>query len=475
MKTMGSKDQLIASVCRDSFADFVKRFWKVVVPEDPVWNWHIPYICDEMQGVAERVFLGLPRENDVIVNVSPGSSKSTIASIMFTPWVWTRMPHARIIGASYAYPLALDLSRKCRDVVRSDLYRACFPEIQLREDQDTKGYFANTKGGMRYAVGSGGSVTGMHGHFIVVDDPLDPNQAVSEAELNNTNHWMKETLSSRKIDKRLTPTFLIMQRLHQNDPTAQGLKKKRVKHICLPATLTDKVAPIQLRDKYKNGLFDPIRLPKDILEETRTEMGEYGYAGQYGQDPVPEGGGMFKTSMLRYDELVPKKWRRLVRYWDKAGTMGGGAYTVGILMGLDEDNRVWILDVVRVQLDSYSRERLVQRTARKDGIRVVVGLEQEPGSGGKESAETTVRRLVGYKVRVDAPKGKKETRADPFSVQVNGGNVYLGPDTGWHGEYVEEMKFFPYSTYKDQIDASSGGFALLARPRRRVGGMKQRG
>ncbi len=473
-----SENELIASICKDSFYEFLLEFWDVVISEPPIWNWHIRYLCDELQKVAERVFLSLPKLYDLIINISPGSTKSTICSIMFPAWCWTRKPSIRTIGASYAYSLAMDLSRKSRDVVKSDKFRACFPEVNIREDQDSKGYFVNTKNGDRFSVGVNGSVTGMHGHLIIVDDPLDPNQAASSADLKAANNWMAETLPSRKVNKAVAPMILIMQRLHQNDPTAAKLEKREfspVKHICIPAELTDNVNPPELREHYIDGLMDPVRLSHQVLRECLADVGDYGYAGQYLQDPVPRGGAMFMVDQLKYD-VPPTRFQRVVRYWDKAGTSGGGAFSVGVKMAQDYENRFWVLDVVRGQWDSNRREKEILKTAEKDSKKVTIGVEQEPGSGGKESAESTVRMLRGYIVRVNkvgASDGDKEKRADPFSVQVNGGNVYL-VKAKWNAAYIEELRYFPRSKYKDQVDSSSGAFNLVYKPAIVVGGLRSR-
>lgn len=479
--------EVVAALCRRSFYQFVKEFWHTVVPERPDWNWHLKVLCDEMQALAERVFRGEAKAYDLVVNISPGTTKSTIMSVMFTAWVWTRMPSARVIGASYAFPLAMDLSRKCRDVITSEKYRECFPGVVLRDDQNTKGYFANTAGGYRYAVGVNGSVLGMHGHFIVVDDPLDPNEALSVADLATANHWIKETLSSRKVDKVVTPTVLVMQRLHHDDPTALFLARKKVRHVCLPAEIDradpDDVAhvkPAELVHHYSpDGLMDPKRLSRQALADAK-ENGEAYYAAQFLQRPVPKGGLMFDCRRLRYGAPPPlKEFEKLVRYWDKAGTLRGGAFTVGTLIGKHGSGRFWVLDVVREQLDSGARELLILRTAQQDGRNVVVGVEQEPGSGGKESAEATVAMLAGFTVkvdRVDASTGGKVARADPWSVQVNNGNVSLPePDqAAWVRGWVDEHRHFPNSRYKDQVDSASGGFALVHKRVRRVGALRYR-
>jgi phage terminase large subunit-like protein len=144
--------------------------------------------------------------------------------------------------------------------------------------------------------------------------------------------------------------------------------------------LGDNVRPRCLRRHYVNGLFDPVRLPQHILDATKPEIGEYGYAGQYGQRPIPKGGGMFRADQIRI-ERSSGPMRQVVRYWDKAGSAGRGAWTVGLKMGLGRDREYWILDVVRGQWEASERERVIRQTAEIDGKGVLVAVEQEPGSG----------------------------------------------------------------------------------------------
>lgn len=484
-----SEADVLASVCADSFYQFVREFWSVVIPEEPVWNWHIEYLCNEMQKVAELVFCQQPKEYDLIINVPPGSTKSTICSIMFPAWAWTRMKTARTICGSYAYPLAMDLSRKSRDIVTSrkvnptdpPRYAECYPEIALREDQNAKGYFANVHGGIRYSVGVGGSVTGMHGHFIIVDDPLNPLEALSEPELHSANLWMSETLSSRKVDKRITPTILIMQRLHEDDPTGNRLLRTKagpIRHICLPVDDTWEVKPEECQAYYRQqkGMLDPIRLSPQVIKEAEGELGEVGYAGQYGQSPVPRGGATFKVEKLNVIKSPPVL-KSVVRYWDKAASKAKGCFTVGAKLGVEMRQigdkvipHYVILDIQRGQWDTWTREQRILKTAQQDGTKVRVGIEEEGGSGGKDSALMTVSMLSGFRVIVDKPTGDKETRADPFSSAVNGGNVSV-VDGPWLRDLIAELRQFPNSKYKDQVDGLSGAFKLLTKRRTMVGAL----
>jgi len=467
-----AEHQLIREITKRSFYRFVQEFWHTITSEDPHWNWHIKYLCDELQIVAERVFAKKPKAYDVLINISPGSTKSSLCSVLFPTWLWTRMPNAQIIACSHTMALAHGFSRKSREVVKSDLYMKCFPEVQIVLDQAT--HFTNTQGGERYAVGVGGTVTGKHAHVILLDDPIDPQAANSEAALQSANLWLHETIANRKVNALITPTIMIMQRLHQDDPTGNWIShapKGSYKHICLPAECSEgqTVLPPKLKEYYKNGLFDPVRLPRWKLQEYRQWMGEYGYACQYDQHPIPRSGGMFLVDRLKIAPVDPADAIAVtVRYWDKAVSIKKtAAYTVGVKIGKTKAGKFYVLDVIRGRWDSDARERLIKTTTVADGKNVIVGLEQEPGSGGLESALHTVRNLAGFTCKIDKADIHKETRAEPFSSQVNGYNVTLVPG-GWNTEYISELQYFPNSKYKDQVDASAGAFNMIATMTRRV-------
>ena len=488
-----SETELTRSIVKEHFFSFVKEFWHSVIPEEPIWNWHIEYLCDELQDLAERVFEGKPKKHDLIINIPPGSTKSTIVSVLFPPWTWTRMPSARHIAATHAQDLGLDLSRKSRDVIQetvigtdeSDMrpgYPLIFPEIKLREDQNTKGYYVNTRGGYRKSVTVGGvNPVGFHGHFIEVDDPIDPQKALSEVELENANDFMNRTLPSRKVDKSVTPTIVVMQRLHQNDPTGNRLENKKsgkVKHICLPADLNEgyEVKPKRLKKFYVDGLLDPNRMDRQVLKEARGQLGEYGYAGQFGQSPVPRGGGTFEVEKLKIGDPPPlHTFKRLVRFWDKAGTASDTAdYTAGVLLGeiaLNKQESIyWVLHAIRGQWSIIERERTILSIAELDGKKVIVGIEQEVGAAGKESAQATVRRLSGYRVRPIRPTGDKTVRAEPFAAQVGSENVYVARGE-WNYDFIEELRYFPKGKNDDQVDAGSGAFNIIAKARKRIGAL----
>lgn len=469
---------------KPSLYEFLKIFWNEVSDDDFVPNWHIEYLCGELEKIAYQVSEGKPKEHDLIINLPPGLTKTISVSIMFPAWCWTRWYWMKFITASYSATLALESAEKMRDMIRSDKFRRLWPEILIKEDKDTKSNFQIVRfwregnknkikfGGNRYSTSVGGTLTGFHGHILIVDDPLNPQQAVSEKELDNVNRWMEHTLPTRKTEKAISPMVLVMQRLSQQDPTGRILekKKKNVKHICLPGEIRNYgqyLKPKELENKYQDGLLDPARLSWEVLADLEVDLGQYGFAGQIGQNPTPPGGGMFKVDHMPVMERMSSETNvmQTVRYWDKAGTQGGGAYTAGVKISIWQSGKFIIRDVVRGQWAAEEREDIIRVTAEADGTNVRIGIEQEGGSGGKESAQATIRNLAGFSVIADRPTGDKVFRADPFSVQVNNGNVFILKGE-WNKVFLDELEMFPNGLYKDQVDAAAGAFAMLTRKKR---------
>jgi predicted phage terminase large subunit-like protein len=466
-----------------SLYQFLQYFWPVYSAQPFSPNWHIQVICDELEKVAKQVSLRQPRDHDLIINVPPGSTKTALVSIMFPIWCWCQWPWMLIITMSYSDKLSLESAEYCRDILRSQRFQDMYPDIAIKEDKDVKSNFKIAKksvglggphrsakmestGGGRISTSVTGTIMGFHADILIVDDPLNPTQAASDIELANANHFMEQTLPSRKRDKDITPTILVMQRLNQHDPSGAWLDKQQdnVRHICLPGEILnfkEYVKPPELAQYYVDNLLDTKRISWKVLKDMESKLGQYGYAGQIGQHPTPPGGGMFKVDRIQIvNEIPTKNIEHTVRAWDKAGTAGGGDYTAGVKMSRLTGNRWIITDLVHGQWSSNERENIIRNTAEKDGYGVEIWMEQEMGSSGKESAEGTIRNLAGFRAYAERPTGDKTVRADPFSVQVNNGGVQMLLGM-WNNIILEELRYFPYGNHDDCVDGCSLSFQHL--------------
>ena len=270
---------------------------------------------------------------------------------------------------------------------------------------------------------------------------------------------------------------LIMQRLSEEDLTSHILDihkedPSRIRHIRIPATDDYDISPSFLKKKYKNGLLDPIRLDRNTLKENEKTLGPLDFAGQFGQSPKRSGGNLFLEGRTKLIDRIDSEIVTKVRFWDKAGTEGGtGARTAGTLIGMTKDKQFIVLDCIADRWSTDFREKMIRDIAEIDDdgdcvYKVVV--EQEPGSGGKESAEHSLMNLMGFIAYADKVTGNKEIRATPWSIAWNRGDVLI-LRRPWTEEFIKEHLFFPRGKLKDIVDSAAGAYAWLTKQTKRGG------
>lgn len=473
MRVKINPNKALAELCKRSFYRFVQEFWDVIIPEEPIWNWHIKYLCDELQYLNGFVVRRDPKPYDLIINISPGSTKSTIVTQMYNAWVWTIDPVQRFTSSSYSHTLSLYHSMKTRDIITSDKYLALFPEISLKKDQQSKSDFRNDKGGQRFTTSTGGSVTGMHAHQILIDDPINPQQSCSDIERENANIFISSTLSSRKVDKSISVTILIMQRLHEMDPTGMLLSKKgkKIKHISLPAEDKGNVIPKELSSFYVNGLMDPIRLSRDILTEAKIDLGSYGYSGQYDQNPAPIEGGIFKKEWFEIidwkQDFARLKWDFVA---DTAYTEDESNDPSGYISYSKYNNDFIIRFAQTEYLEFPDLCKALKSFAEMHGYSPNSIIEVEPKASGKSLVQT-LKRETSLNVKDGVPPAKdKVARAKDSSPVVEARRVKLirGP---WNKDFIDQVCTFPNAENDEYVDCLT---MMIGDTRPRKKGIKRR-
>jgi hypothetical protein len=153
-----------------------------------------------------------------MVNLAPRHLNSHLASAAFPAWCLGHGLSAQILCVSYAQDLADKLSRDCRRIVASDWYRHLSP-TRLSPQRQAAPAFETTAQGCRLATSVGGVLTGRGADIIIIDDPLKPEGALSEAHRRAANEWFDHTLYSRLNDKEKGAIILIMHRLHESLPS----------------------------------------------------------------------------------------------------------------------------------------------------------------------------------------------------------------------------------------------------------------
>ena len=245
------------------------------------------------------------RVRRLIVNLPPRSLKSHCCSIAFIAWLLGHNPAIQIIAASYGQDLADKLARDTRTLMEADWYRALFPtRLSARKAVND---FTTTAGGTRMATSVGGVLTGRGADVIVIDDPLKPDQALSDVGRKAVNEWYENTLLSRLNNKRTGCIIIVMQRLHQDDLVGHVLPQDDWTVLSFPS-IAEELECIPFSTPY--GLRRFFRQPGEALhperesvveyEAMRRRIGLYNFSSQYQQRPIPISGNLVKREWLRF-------------------------------------------------------------------------------------------------------------------------------------------------------------------------------
>jgi hypothetical protein len=217
-----------AAILRRDLMSFIERAFYEVNPQTRMlWAPHIELIAARLEACR------IGEINRLIINLPPRQLKSHCASIAFPAWYLGHHPAVHIICASYGQDLADKFARDCRRVMASGWYRRLFP-TRLADRQPVDD-FATTEQGTRMATSVGGVLTGRGADLIVIDDPLKPDEALSESRRNAVNEWYDHTLLSRLNDKERGCIIIIMQRLHQDDLVGHVLEQEDWEILSFPA------------------------------------------------------------------------------------------------------------------------------------------------------------------------------------------------------------------------------------------------
>ena len=452
--------RVVADQCRNDFFFFLQTFWDVIIREKPIFNWHIPYLCEELQKLTVSIVNREPKPYDLIINIPPGTTKSTIVTIMWPVWLWTQDPTIRIITNSYSGGLSIEHAMKSKDILQCDKFAMLFPEVQIRKDKSGKQNYENTATGYRYATSTGATITGFHAHVIINDDPVNPKQAESEVMRVQANEHTK-TLSSRKVDKANTPVVTIMQRLHEDDVTGYLLKRKgeNIRHICLPAEVDGDVKPVELKANYVDGLLDPARLNRSVLNEAMVDLGSRGYAGQYMQSPTADGGNIIKADWFRrvsIADFYALRFRETVHFFldtayderkkksdnDPSGIIGACMIRNNIYITCAK--KIWksFPDLLRF-LPDYLRAN--NYDSGKSTLRV------EPKANGKSVVQQLKESTSLNVTFTPTPKDPKAVRLHAVAPKIECGRVYL-VEGDWTADFIDEVCGFPAKAHDEYVD-----------------------
>ena len=464
-----SEKDLLRAMLRGDFYSFVQKVFETVSPGDAFSrNWSIEAVCHAI----DKVIRG--ENTRLIINIPPRNLKSICASVALPAFLLGHDPTKRIICVSYSDDLAKKFSNDCRAVMKSDWYQRLFPKTVIDRTKDTETEVQTTARGYRLATSVGGTLTGRGGDFIIIDDPIKPQDAQSKSVREKTVQWYDNTLLSRLDDKQRGAILLVMQRLHMDDLAAYLLSGGGFEHLCLPA-IADTKETIQLGDgrvhvREVDDVLDPVREPRLALEQLRNSMTPLVFSAQYQQRPIPLAGNIIKRDWIKFYEGGSIPWEEgeyHVTSWDTAMKSSELAdYSVGTVWTVQErGSRIYLIDCVRGRFEFpeliEQAVKLYHRWGFSRPKRYHNLVIEDKGSGTSLIQALKARKIYTYPHRLEQ-HGDKIMRLEAQAVSFANGNVYFPAKAPWLDELLAELLAFPGVKHDDQVDSISQALACIS-------------
>jgi predicted phage terminase large subunit-like protein len=309
----------------NNFSQFLAEAWHSIDGAAYQRTWSVDAVADHLEAVT----LGSIKR--LLINIPPRCAKTNTASIAWNGWIWAQRelsfvsgPQVKFLSGSYNEKLSLMASTATRRLLLSPWYQARWSDrFVLRADQNAKYKFDNTSGGSRISTSVGGSLLGLGGDVIVIDDPhnAETEKVVeTDADRRKVASWWQEISTTRRNSPEHTAIVVVMQRLHQGD--LSGLICKEIEadrgdwvHLMLPMLFEDRRqywtvklpqyvgdepwadprATIAEETKQYGQLMWPERFSQKDVDEYRATLGPFMFSGRFQQLPVPKGGGIIKA------------------------------------------------------------------------------------------------------------------------------------------------------------------------------------
>ncbi len=441
---------------QSSLISFTRHMLSEWRGEDLIDNWHL----DVVAAALERVVIGDCRR--LIINVPPRTGKTLLAVKALIAWALGIYPDSEFIHASYSASLAAYNTFDVRDMLLSDAYRQVFVGATVRGDSKAKAEFRTTAGGIVYATGVGGTITGYgagkkrkeFGGAVIIDDPHKADEALSDTMRAHVIGWFANTIESRLNNRSETPIIVVMQRLHEDDLSGWllgGGNGEEWEHVCIPA----------IGDAGES--FWESEFPLVGLERMRAAS-PYVFAGQYEQRPAPLGGGIFRDAWWRYYTALPAlEWRAV--YADTAQkTKEANDWSVFQCWGRSIDGQAVLIDQSRgkweaPELRQAARDFWGHHKAAGQGLGPLRSMDVEDKVSGTDLIQTLARE--GIPVRGVQRNRDKVTRAMDAAPFIESGNVLLPREAPWLKDYKAEFGSFPNGRHDDQVDPTMDAISAI--------------
>ena len=465
-------------VRRHGLYEFVKLAWPQIESTKFIGGWHLELICAHLEAVSRGEIKRL------IINVPPGSSKSTITSVLWPCWDWISRPGRKWMTSTFDSTLSHRDAMRCRGLLRSAWFQARWGHIVTVDSsgdrQDTQGVWHTSKGGLRHSSTVQGGALGWHADIQLVDDPIKPRDVLGDPEtaraaLDRAWTWWTGTMSSRRTGADFA-RVVVMQRLSENDLVGKILERDTQHewvHLMLPmrAELGRLCSTPWGRDPRttEGELLCPERWSEEAVREIEIEMGSQVAAAQLQQRPAPQKGNIFQRAwFLDKFTYLPLRWKTIpepssyVLSADCTFKDSANADYVALHVWAASGGRFYLVDRIHDRMGlPQTIACILSLCKRYPQIRAKLIEDKANGP----AVEQMLRGKLSGIIMMEPARmgGSKIGRANAVSPLVEAGNVIL-PDLtvrDFGDEVLEELVTFPHARHDDDVDACTQALIYL--------------
>lgn len=451
---------------------FLRIAWSAVEGGVPfVGGKHMQLVCEHLEAVTRGEL------KELVISQPPGTGKSSIISVFWPAWEWLVQAHIRWMFTSFDPSLSQRDALKSKELIKSAWYQARWgagtksnvvltsQDDESARRQDGAGVFWNTQGGLRFSTSMLGKATGWHVHRQVADDPIKPSQiqeggSKAIAALEKCLTTWDGTFSTRKVDPKNFSRVVMMQRLHERDLAG----------VCIERGYTALVLPMEFEPARKcitpwghdwrtepGELLWPERYDHAAVESAKVGLGSaLQISAQLQQDPIPEGGAIYKSEWFsqRFTD-IPKGARWLLSLDATFKKTERSDYCVF---------QIWAMKAAKMYLIEQYRDKMdfPETLAKAEQImkiypeiKEILIEDKANGSGIIQTLKGRFAGVIGY-----SPDVSKEARANAATIFWESGSIYL-PQKDFVPAFVQEHIRFPRAAHDDQVDCANQAILRL--------------
>lgn len=468
-----AEHELYVRRARTSLIDFTR-----VTKPDYLFGWFNRELCLILdQFLEDCINKKSPR---LLIKAPPRHGKSELVSRRFIAYALGRYPWLQIMNASYSSDLATAMNRDVQSIMDSPVYNEIFPNTMINGEmakilgdksvknlKKTADFCETNEHGYMFSGGVGGAFTGFGSHCFIIDDAIKNRaEADSETVRNKIWNWYTSTAYSRLSEGG--GMIIMMTPWHSDDLTGRILDKmKRGEGDEFTVFEFPAIATHDETYRKEGEPLHPERYSLEKLEQIKKTVGMRDWAALYQQNPIPDGGGMFKQDWLQYYDELPNHFDKIVMSFDMTFKDTKTSDYVCGQVWIQEKGSFYLVDQIRGRYDFVTTLRKFVEFTRKHDYCMRKLIEDK--ANGTAVINTLKSRMSGIIPIV--PHESKEARASAVTTLWEAHNVFLpNPDKyQWVGrEFVPELLVFPGGKHDDQVDCMTQALNDLVSKNRKI-------